>query len=253
MKAKKNDAVIFFRSIERKINDTFDTYFLRVLNTDKPVALVSIKNHLDNSVLELKRDWKQYLELVEPHTHDYKRDNYRELNDLLNNHCRSFPFITASGGDESKMLAMAFQRKHSETVSPTKKQEERLPIICPVFNRYNNELQELLLELMPPAPKQKLKVEPIKTTEKITWLGSPEQFGLIFGKMIVGGYIDLPNSDGDKSVAKIAENFLNVFDIRSTKKNKGQPTTKGNLEKALSNRNSLSTKMRIEIPPINKM
>ncbi len=88
---------------------------------------------------------------------------------------------------------------------------------------------------------------------KIKWLGSPEQFGHIFGKLIKGGYIDLPLSDGDKSVSKIAEHFLQVFDIRSTKKNRGKQTTKGNLEKALSNRNSLSLKSRIEIPSIDKI
>lgn len=88
--------------------------------------------------------------------------------------------------------------------------------------------------------------------EKIKWLGSPEQFGYIFGQLAKKGYIELPTSQGEGSLSKLADLCLLYFEILSTKgKNTGQQTTKENLERAINyetNQLGLKGKSSLEIP-----
>lgn len=85
-----------------------------------------------------------------------------------------------------------------------------------------------------------------KENEKIKWLGSPEQFGFIFGELVAKGYIELPTKETEGCFSKLAELSLQYFEILSTKgKTKGKQTTKENLERAINpETNSLNIKAK---------
>lgn len=93
--------------------------------------------------------------------------------------------------------------------------------------------------------------------EKIKWLGSPEQFGYIFGELVAKGYIELPTRQTEGSIPKLAELCLSYFEIPVSKgQTQGRQTTIENLKRALnSNKNTLSAKGKatIKLPQLDDL
>jgi hypothetical protein len=82
---------------------------------------------------------------------------------------------------------------------------------------------------------------------RLKWLGSPAMFGHILYELAEKGYIEFPQTRGDRSYARYAKECLNLFDI---------DTTQGNLEKEINpNKCTLSptSKIKLDIPNINEL
>ena len=105
--------------------------------------------------------------------------------------------------------------------------------------------------------EQTSKEEPGQAIEKIKWLGSPEQFGFIFGELAAKGYIELPTKAGIGVFSKLADLCLQYFEITVTKgKSAGKQTTKENLQRALnpeSNQLSDKGKNNLKLPPLKEL
>lgn len=114
-----------------------------------------------------------------------------------------------------------------------------------VSNSINNLINEIE-KYATPIPLQKIK-----------WLGSPEQFGYIFGELASKGYIELPSKNGEGVFSKLAELSLMYFELTTTKgKNVGKQTTPENLERALNpetNQLSIKGKANLKLPPIKDL
>lgn len=123
-------------------------------------------------------------------------------------------------------------------------------------------LREIEIRDFPKGETEKLKevqsdTEQRVNIEKIKWLGSPEQFGFMFGELVGKGYIELPTKETEGRFSKLAELCLQYFEILATKgKTKGKQTTKGNLERAINpETNSLNIKGKgtLKLPPLKDL
>lgn len=56
----------------------------------------------------------------------------------------------------------------------------------------------------------------VLSIDKIKWLGSPSQFGYIFGQLVDNGFIEMPISKGRPTFAAFAKICMKVFEIDTT-------------------------------------
>lgn len=74
--------------------------------------------------------------------------------------------------------------------------------------------------------------------EKLTFLGTPPQFGYIFTELARTGFVELPSTHGEGSYSKYAKTCWEMFNFKSN-------TTIKNLEKEMNpKKNTLSPTMR---------
>ena len=94
---------------------------------------------------------------------------------------------------------------------------------------------------------EKITYNPAKG-EKLTWLGSPSQFGYIFSQLANLGFIKFPLTNGEISCSKFAKVCWGLFDLEVG-------TTLENLQKEMNpNKNTLSDTMRskFSIPSLSE-
>lgn len=136
----------------------------------------------------------------------------------------------------------------------------------PIFKKENEQIIEMYLpqrrQFRVTFLPETISFKPLKSKgdsktsslERIKWLGSPEQFGYIFGELASKGYIELPTKNGEGVFSKLAELSLMYFELTTTKgKNVGKQTTPENLERALNpetNQLSIKGKANLKLPPI---
>lgn len=85
------------------------------------------------------------------------------------------------------------------------------------------------------------------TRNKITWKGTPSQFGYLFLELTKQGFIELPSHAGNGSYSGLAKRCFESFDIK---------TTVENLKKEMNpDKNSLSQGKRVKftIPNISEL
>jgi len=88
---------------------------------------------------------------------------------------------------------------------------------------------------------------PVKQGEKITWNGTPSQFGYLFLELVKNGFIEPPLYNGETNYTGFARLCFQYFDI---------DTTPGNLENQLNpNKNQLSDTKRAKftIPDLSDL
>jgi hypothetical protein len=232
-------------------NAQFRFHFIKALIEKRKVEF---ENHKDLVEAEINKRFIGYLEnqrnmsseaaiiakpyIIHETLEDYKKEFENEYL-LLSNEAAKGKCI------EKYIKSMqAFIIEYEQSIQHLDKEREaHLFEVAILFKKY-------LEELLPKSANG-------ANIDKIKWLGSPEQFGYIFGQFASLGYIELPTKHGEGTFSKLAQICLQVFEINTTKgKNKNKPTTTENLERALnpeSNNLSGKGKANLKLPPIKDL
>ena len=112
----------------------------------------------------------------------------------------------------------------------------------PVLMYINSEIKNL--------PSEK-KDKPTQSDKKITWKGTPSQFGYIFLELVNHGFIEPPLYASEWSYSGLAKLCYQYFHIESEP---GKPTTLENLKKEMNPKNNtLSDTKRAKFPNLAEL